>query len=55
MNSNLNKTQKKRILKLIKLNFIKRRIPYPPNFKRIAAKIIEPKTGASTCAFGNQE
>jgi hypothetical protein len=22
--------------------------PYPPNFKRIAAKIIDPATGAST-------
>lgn len=25
-----------------------RRIPNPPNFKRIAARIIEPATGAST-------
>lgn len=29
-------------------------IPYPPSFKRMAAKIIDPATGASTCAFGNQ-
>lgn len=28
--------------------------PYPPNFRRIAAKIIEPATGASTCALGSQ-
>lgn len=27
--------------------------PYPPNLRRIAARIIEPATGASTCAFGN--
>lgn len=29
-------------------------IPYPPIFKRTAAKIIDPSIGASTCAFGNQ-
>lgn len=28
--------------------------PYPPNFRRIAAKIIDPATGASTWALGNQ-
>lgn len=28
--------------------------PYPPNFRRIPARIIEPATGASTWAFGNQ-
>jgi len=28
-------------------------IPYPPNFNRIAAKIIDPATGASTWALGN--
>lgn len=28
--------------------------PYPPNFRRIAASIIDPATGASTWAFGNQ-
>ena len=27
--------------------------PYPPSFKRIAAKTIEPAIGASTWAFGN--
>jgi hypothetical protein len=26
----------------------KRKIPYPPNLRRIAAKIIDPSTGAST-------
>jgi hypothetical protein len=29
--------------------------PYPPNLSRIAAKIIEPATGASTCAFGSHK
>jgi hypothetical protein len=28
-------------------------MPYPPNFRRIAAKIIDPAIGASTWAFGN--
>lgn len=28
-------------------------IPYPPNFNKTAAKIIEPTTGASTCALGS--
>lgn len=32
-----------------------RSIPYPPNFRRIAARIIEPATGASTCAFGSHK
>lgn len=32
-----------------------RAIPYPPNFRRIAARIIDPATGASTCAFGNHK
>ena len=27
--------------------------PYPPNFRRMAANIIEPDTGASTWAFGS--
>lgn len=30
-----------------------RKMPYPPNFRRIAAKIMDPAIGASTCAFGN--
>lgn len=28
--------------------------PYPPSFRRIAARIIEPATGASTWALGSQ-
>ena len=28
--------------------------PYPPNFSRTAARIIDPATGASTCALGSQ-
>lgn len=31
-----------------------RRRPYLPNFRRMPAKIIDPATGASTCAFGSQ-
>lgn len=27
--------------------------PYLPNLRRIAARIIDPATGASTCAFGS--
>jgi len=34
---------------------IMRRIPYPPNFRRIAAKTIDPAIGASTCALGNHK
>lgn len=36
-------------------NGINRIIPYPPSFSRIAAKIIDPSRGASTCAFGNHK
>lgn len=32
---------------------IRRVIPYPPSFRRIAASTIDPAMGASTCAFGN--
>jgi hypothetical protein len=32
---------------------VTRNKPYPPSFNKIAAKIIDPATGASTCAFGN--
>jgi len=31
-----------------------RTIPYPPSFNKTPAKIIDPDTGASTCALGNQ-
>lgn len=31
-----------------------RSMPYPPSFRRMAARTIEPAIGASTCAFGNQ-
>lgn len=30
-------------------------IPYPPNFRRTAARIIEPSKGASTWAFGSHK
>ena len=29
--------------------------PYPPSFRRIAARIIDPATGASTCALGSHK
>jgi len=29
--------------------------PYPPNLSRIAARIIDPATGASTWAFGSHK
>src|ERR1700676_3412365 len=32
----------------------KRRKPYPPIFRRLAARITEPAVGASTCASGSQ-
>lgn len=28
-------------------------MPYPPSFRRIAARTIDPAIGASTCAFGS--
>lgn len=31
-----------------------RNTPYPPNFNKIAARTIEPATGASTWALGSQ-
>lgn len=34
---------------------ISRISPYPPNFRRMAARIIDPATGASTCAFGSHK
>lgn len=30
-------------------------IPYPPSFSRIAARIIDPAIGASTCALGSHK
>ena len=33
----------------------KRTNPTPPNFNKIPAKIIDPYTGASTCARGNHK
>ena len=32
----------------------KRKRPYLPSLSKIPARIMEPATGASTCAFGNQ-
>lgn len=33
--------------------YIIRSNPYPPSFSKIAAKIIDPAIGASTCALGS--
>lgn len=35
------------------IHLITRQIPYPPNFNKRAAKIIDPATGASTWALGS--
>ena len=32
-----------------------RNSPYPPSFRRMAARIIDPAIGASTCAFGSHK
>lgn len=32
-----------------------RKRPYPPNFNKTPAKIIEPLKGASTCALGSHK
>lgn len=40
---------------LLIINGINRRIPYPPNFNKTAAKIIDPSSGASTWALGNHK
>lgn len=32
-----------------------RMIPYPPSFKRIAARIMDPSSGASTWALGSHK
>lgn len=44
----------KKIIFIVLINILKRKIPYPPNFNKTPAKIIDPATGASTCAFGSQ-
>lgn len=36
-------------------NWCDRKIPYPPNFNKTAAKTIDPATGASTCALGSHK
>jgi hypothetical protein len=38
-----------------KITGLRRRRPYPPSFSKIPAKIIEPETGASTCALGSHK
>lgn len=48
------KTKERDFNDIIENREISRVSPYPPNFSRIAASIIEPATGASTCALGNQ-
>lgn len=42
--------------KILELNIIiTKNNPYPPNFSKTPAKIIEPETGASTWALGNHK
>jgi len=43
------------LLILLFINIENRRIPYPPNFNKIAAKIIDPSKGASTWALGSHK
>lgn len=46
----------KDILRGVRVNGIirwRRNMPYPPNFRRTAARIIDPATGASTWALGS--
>lgn len=40
---------------LLVINGVTRIKPYPPNFNKIEAKIIDPTTGASTWAFGSHK
>jgi hypothetical protein len=42
------------LINIISIKRIKRYKPTPPNFKRILAKITDPKVGASTWAIGSQ-
>ena len=43
------------VIKFLGINGLTRINPYPPNFNKIAAKIIDPTTGASTWAFGSHK
>ena len=38
---------------VVEKRFTMRSNPYPPNFRRMAARIMEPATGASTWALGS--
>jgi hypothetical protein len=44
----LNKSEDTKVLLILLNKKIIRKIPYPPNFKRIAASTIDPAIGAST-------
>lgn len=39
---------------VVENRLISRVSPYPPSFSRMAARIMDPATGASTWAFGSQ-
>ena len=45
---NTSKAKDKNFDEVVEKREIRRISPYPPNFKRIAARIIDPATGAST-------
>lgn len=51
---NITRTSERELEEIVENNEISRISPYPPNFRRMAARIIDPATGASTCAFGSQ-
>lgn len=42
------------ILFVFRKSLVSRISPYPPNFRSIAARIMDPAIGASTCALGSQ-
>lgn len=43
-----------KVVSVLGILVIIRNRPYPPSFRRIPARIIDPATGASTWALGNQ-
>ena len=52
---NITKVKDRNFKDIVENRDISRISPYPPNFRRIAARIIDPATGASTCAFGSHK
>lgn len=50
---NVTRTREKDSSEVVANKVISRIRPYPPNFSSMAARIMDPATGASTWAFGN--